>query len=128
MKNDNIIAQKSFEFATRIVNLRKYFCYEADNKEFDISRQLLRSGVSIGANIEEAIGAQSDADFLAKLTIAYKEARESHYWIRLLYATNYLTNDMFESLIADIDEICKIIGSIQISTKKRLTAKNTRNS
>ena len=82
MKKDNIIQTKSYDFALRIVKLYKHLSQE--KKEFVLSKQLLRSGTSIGANIEEAIGGQSRKDFFAKLTIAYKEARESHYWIRLL--------------------------------------------
>ncbi len=82
-------------------------------KEFVLSKQLLRCGTSVGANIEEAIGAQSDKDFYAKLTIAYKEARETHYWIRLLKDTDYLTVEEYKSLLKDIDELLRIIGSIQ---------------
>ncbi len=77
----------------------------------------MRSGTSIGANVEEAIGGQSRKDFYAKLTISYKEARESHYWIRLLKDTEYLTSKEADSLLFDIDEILKIIGSIQKSIR-----------
>lgn len=80
---------------------------------FVLSKQLLRSGTSIGANIEEAIGGQSRKDFYAKLTISYKEARESNYWIRLLKDTDFLTEEESRSLLTDIEEILKIIGSIQ---------------
>lgn len=89
MKKDNIIQIKSYDFTIRIIKLYKYFVME--KKEFVLSKQLLRSGTSIVANVEQAIGAQSRKDFFAKLTIAYKEARESHYWIRLLKDTDYLT-------------------------------------
>jgi four helix bundle protein len=85
MKEQNVIQQKSYDFAIRIVNLYKYLATE--KKELVLSKQILRSGTSIGANVEEAIGAQSDKDFLNKLSIAYKEARETHYWIRLLRDT-----------------------------------------
>lgn len=78
-----------------------------------MSKQLLRCGTSIGANVEEAIGGQSDKDFFAKLTIAYKEARETHYWIRLLKDTDYLSEEQSESLLNDVTELLKIIGSIQ---------------
>ena len=88
---DNIVQNKSYQFAIRIVKLYKYLCEE--KKEFVLSKQLLRSGTSIGANIEEAIGGQSKKDFFAKLTIEYKEARETHYWIRLLTDTDYLTKE-----------------------------------
>lgn len=110
-KKENIIQIKSYQFAIRIVNLYKYLSQE--KREFVLSKQLLRSGTSIGANIEEAIGGQSRKDFFAKLTIAYKEARESHYWIHLLKDTDYLTNSESESLLNDIEELLKIIGSIK---------------
>ena len=74
---------------------------------------MLRCGTSIGANIEEAIGGQSQKDFFAKLTISYKEARETHYWIRLLTDTNYINNEQSISLLQDVEELLKIIGSIQ---------------
>ncbi len=117
MKKDNIIQQKSFAFAIRIVNLYKFLASE--KKEFVLSKQLLRSGTSVGANIEESIGGQSDKDFLSKLSIAYKEARESMYWLKLLQATEYLTNEQAESLLHDAEEICKIIGKIQITLKAK---------
>ena len=115
---DNIIAQKSFDFAVRCVNLYKHLCYNAINKEFIISKQLLRSGTSIGANIEEAVGGQSTADFLAKLSIAYKEARESKYWIKLLYKTNYISDKEYDSLINDLEDIINIIAKIKLTTEK----------
>ncbi|MEP7128827.1 MAG: four helix bundle protein, partial [Chitinophagales bacterium] len=110
MKKENIILQKSYAFAIRIVNLYRYLIEE--KREFVLSKQLLRSGTSIGANTEEAIGGQSQKDFFAKLYLAYKEARESHYWLRLLRDTNYLTESEFKSLLKDCDELLKIIGSI----------------
>ena len=110
MKTDNIIQQKSFAFAVRVVKLYRYLCDE--KKEYVLSKQLLRSGTSIGANVEEAIGGHSRADFIAKLVISYKEARESSYWIRLLSETNYLDKEHSDSLLFDIDEIQKIIGLI----------------
>lgn len=84
MKNDNIIQQKSFAFAIRIVNLYKYLISE--KKEFVLSKQLLRSGTAIGANIEESIGGQSNRDFISKISISYKEARETIYWINSLFS------------------------------------------
>jgi four helix bundle protein len=117
MKKDNIIQQKSFAFAVRIVNLYKYLTSE--KKEFVLSKQLLRSGTSIGANVEESIGGQSEKDFISKLSIAYKEARESMYWLKLLHATDYLTKEQAESLLADAEEICKILGKIQLTIKSR---------
>ena len=116
---DNIIVQKTFDFAIRCINLYKHLCYNAVNKEFVISKQLVRSGTSIGANIEEAIGGgHSTADFVAKLSIAYKEARESRYWIRLLSKTNYINEQEYTSLMTDLDDIINIIAKIKLTTKK----------
>lgn len=111
MKNDNIVQIKSYAFAIRIVKVYQFLCEH--KKEFVLSKQLLRCGTSIGANIEEAIGGQSDKDFYAKLTISYKEARETHYWIRLLKDTDYLSEEQSKSLLNDVTELLKIIGSIQ---------------
>jgi len=118
MKQNNIVQEKSYQFAIRIVKLYKYL-YE-EKKEFVLSKQLLRCGTSIGANIEEAIGGQSEKDFFAKLTISYKEARETHYWLRLLTDTEYLTNNESKSLITDVEELLKIIGSIQKTMKIKI--------
>ena len=117
MKSNNIIQEKSFAFAIRIVNLYKYFIN--DKKEYVLSKQLLRSGTSIGANVEEAIGGLSEKDFLSRLGIAYKEARETVYWLRLLNATEYLNNKEFESLFNDAEEICKILGKVQTTVKSK---------
>jgi four helix bundle protein len=117
MKKDNVIQQKSFVFAVRIVKLYKYLVEE--KKEYVLSRQLLKSGTSIGANIEESIGGQSEKDFISKISIAYKEAREIIYWIRLLNATDYLTNGETKNILPDAEELCKIIGKIQITIKNR---------
>ena len=83
-----------------------------------MSKQFLRSGTSIGANAEEAIGGQSRLDFVSKLSIAYKEARETKYWIRLLRATNYFGEQQADGLLTDVDELFRIIGKIQITTKR----------
>ena len=120
MKTNNIIQEKSFAFAVRIVKLYKYLVEE--KKEYLLSKQLMRSGTSIGANVEEAIGGYSKMDFLHKLTIAYKEARESLYWLKLLIASESLSEKEAQSMITDIEEICKIISSIQISSKKNKTS------
>ena len=108
MKKDNVIQVKSFAFAIKAVNTFKALQSE---KEYILSKQFLRSSTSIGANVEEAIGAQSKADFISKLSIAYKEARETLYWLRLLVATEYLTKEITESLIADVEELCRIIAA-----------------
>ena len=109
---DNIILDKSFEFAIRVVKLYKYLC--DDKKEYVLSKQLLRAGTSIGANINEAQAGQSKADFIAKMAIASKEARESKYWIDLLIKTDYLdiNENHIKSLLNDIEEIIKLLTSI----------------
>ncbi len=112
---ENIIQQKSFQFAVRIINLYKYLIN--DKKEFVLSKQILRSGTSIGANIEESIGGQSEKDFLSKLSIAYKEARETIYWLKLLKETDYISKNEFESIFNEADEICKILAKIIITLK-----------
>ena len=117
MKSNNVIQQKSFAFAIRIVNAYKYL--KSEKQEFVLLKQVLRSGTSIGANVEEAIGAQSPGDFLHKLSISYKEARETMYWLKLLQATDYLTDELANSLLNDCTEICKIIGKIQTTLKSR---------
>jgi four helix bundle protein len=111
MKKDNVVQIKSYAFAVRIVNVFKYLSEE--KKEYVLSKQLLRCGTSIGANIEEAIGGQTEKDFFAKLTISYEESRETHYWIRLLKDTSYLSNEEAQSLLNDVEELLRIIGSIQ---------------
>lgn len=117
MGRDNVILEKSYAFAVRVVRLQQFLVEH--KREFVLSKQILRSGTSIGANIEESVGAQSTNDFLAKISIAYKEARETKYWIRLLRDTNYLTLDQFNSLFYDIEAILKIISKIQSTTKSK---------
>ena len=119
----NIVQEKSFEFAVRIVNLYKYLCEE--KKEYVLSKQVLRSGTSVGANIEEGLGGQSNKDFIAKLSIAYKEARETIYWIKLLSRTEYLSQEQTFSILQDADELCKIIAQILITMKKRQKPNNS---
>ncbi len=114
---ENIIQQKSFAFAIRIVELFKHL--QSEKKEFVLSKQILRSGTSIGANIEESIGGASEKDFLHKLTISYKEARETVYWLKLLHATQYISDKEFESIHSDAEEICKILAKIQLTLKSR---------
>jgi len=115
MKEDNIIQTKAFLFAIRIIRLYQYL---HGKNEFIMSRQVLRSGTSIGANIEEALGVNSNKDFVARMTIVYKEARETKYWLKLLQETKYLTDKQAESLIKDGEEILKITGSIIKTLKK----------
>ncbi len=108
--SESITESKSFQFAVRIVNLYKYL--SKDKGEYVISKQLLKSGTSIGANIAEGERAQSKADFYAKMSIALKEANETYYWLRLLYATQYLTEKEFISLENDINELISLLVSI----------------
>ena len=107
---ENISVDKSFEFAVRIVNLYKYLTRE--HNEYVLSKQLLRSGTSIGANVAEAQRGQSKADFTAKMSIALKEANETHYWLKLLHRTEYLTKNQFESINEDIQELIGILMAI----------------
>ena len=110
-----MIAGKTFQFAVRIVRLCQYL--QQEKKEFVLSRQLLRSGTSIGANIAEAKQGQSRADFISKSSIALKEAAETSYWLRLLHATEYLTDLQYASIAEDCTEIEKILTSIIQTTK-----------
>lgn len=112
---ENIIEKKSFDFAIRIVRLYRYLCEK--KKEFVLSKQLLRSGTSIGANIAEAQQAQSKADFVSKISIALKETTETKYWLRLLYSTDYLSDVEIKTILADCVEIEKILTSIIKSSK-----------
>lgn len=111
---DNVVQQKSFEFALLIIDLYKKLI---ENKEFILSKQILRSGTSIGANIEESIGAQSRNDFFAKITISYKEARETYYWLKLLYNGKYITEKEYQSYEEKIIVLLKLLTTIQKSTK-----------
>ncbi len=115
---DSTIREKSKLFAIRIVNLYRYLCSE--KKEYILSKQLLRSGTSIGANVVEAQSAISKKDFLAEMYIAFKECNETEYWLELLHETNYLTDDEFESINIDNLELKKILSSITFTTSKSL--------
>jgi four helix bundle protein len=115
---ENIIKTKSFNFALRIVKLQQFLIF--DKKEFVLSKQLLRSGTSIGAMVRESEHAESKLDFIHKLAIAQKEANESDYWLELLFQSQYLSEDQFQSLNLDIIEINKLLASIIISTKNNL--------
>ena len=113
MKNE--VGEQSFEFAVRTVNLYKHLIRE--HNEFDLFRQFLRCGTSIGANVSEAQKAQSHADFCSKMYIALKEANESQYWLRLFYRTNYLTEPEYASMKKDIDSIVSLLMAITKSAK-----------
>ena len=114
--NNSLVYEKAYKFAIRIVNAYKYL--KEDKKEFILSKQLLRSGTSIGANISEANGAISKADFSAKMSIAYKECLETKYWLSLLKDTDYIETKAFESIYKDADEIGKMLFSIIKTTRK----------
>ena len=114
----SIVGEKSFLFAVRIVKLYKYLCSE--KREFVLSKQLLRSGTSIGANVREALQAQGKRDFLSKINIALKEANEAQYWIELLHATDFLDDKENESLWSDCNEIISILISIVKTTRRNL--------
>ena len=118
MKKENVILEKSFAFALNIVAVCRHLMNE--KKEYILAKQLLRSGTSIGANTEEAIGGQSRKDFVAKLSIAYKEARETHYWIRLLTQSNSLEHEQASELRTQCEELMKILGSILKTTKSSM--------
>ena len=114
----NPAADKAFAFALRIVKLHRHLSDR--KKEFVLSKQVLRSGTSIGANLEESLGAQSPSDFQAKISIAYKEALETSYWLRLLRASKYITEKQFDSIHADCGELIKILGATQLTMRKKL--------
>ena len=115
MKENNPILEKSFDFAIRIVNMYKYLV--ENKKEYVMSKQLLRSGTSIGANIREAQSAESKADFIHKFSISLKEVNEAIYWLELLNKTEFITSDEYESVNSDICELRKIISSIILTAK-----------
>lgn len=121
MKESNI-RNKSFAFAVRMVKLFQYL--SSEKKEFVLSKQLLRSGTSVGAMVREAEHAESKADFVHKLAIAQKEINETIYWLELLAATDFLAKQEFESVNNDAVEIIKIITTIIKNTKQNLTAKH----
>ena len=111
---DNVIVGKSLEFAVKIVNAYKTLCKE--QQEYVLSKQLLRSGTSIGANVREGVYAQSKSDFIAKMSIALKEAAETQYWLELLKRTEYLTGE--EDVFGECDEVVKILTAIVKRSKE----------
>jgi four helix bundle protein len=122
----SIIQQKTYDFASRIVKAYKFLAQE--QQEYILSKQLLRSGTSIGANVEEALAASSTADFVHKLNIAAKEARETSYWLRLLRDNDYLPSAAFDSIHAHNAEIMKILSSIILTTKANTNSPPAHNS
>ncbi len=115
---ENILRDKSYKFALRIVNLYKYL--KDEKKEYVLSKQILRSGTAIGALVSESEYAQSKADFVNKLSIALKEANESKYWLDILKDTDFLSISMYESITPEVEELLKLL----ISSVKTLKMKN----
>ena len=115
---ESIVGEKSFDFAVRIIKLYKYL--NDDKKEYVLSKQLLRSGTSIGANIQEGLQGQSKKDFLMKMNISLKEASETKYWLRLLKATDYLTEKEQKSIFEDCIELEKILTAIVKTTSDEI--------
>ena len=118
MRNDNIIVLKSKDFALRIIRL--YVFLTESKREYVLSKQILRCGTSIGANVKEAMREQSKPDFYSKLNIALKEANETDYWLRLLYKTEYLNENEYNSISKNINEIIALLVSITKTMKSTL--------
>lgn len=114
-KNDNVVLNKSIDFAVRVVNLYKIL--SAERNEYVMSKQLLRCGTSIGANLHEAIEGISKNDFLAKAYISLKEARETEYWLTILWKTEFISDREYESISANCEELCKLLTSITKTTR-----------
>ena len=118
-RRENIIVEKSEQFADRIVKMHKYLSSKRVGNS-DMLKQIVRSGISIGANVSESKFAQSEADFLTKMTISLKEANETKFWIKRLYAGGYLTEKEFDSIIKDNEEIISILVKITETMKRKL--------
>jgi len=118
MSNNSILKEKSYCFALRIIKLYKFL--KSEKQETVLSKQIVRSGTSIGANIEEAIGAQSEKDFLSKICIAYKECRETEYWLRLLKDSEFIEEKHFESIHNDCVELLKMLSSSKKTMSNKL--------
>ena len=114
---ENVIKEKSKKFAIRIVRLYQYL--QEEKKEYVLSKQLLRSGTSVGANVNEALQGQSRKDFIAKMSISLKEINETEYWLELLKETNYITREQYESISKDCKEVAKLLTSIVKTSKSR---------
>ena len=114
------IQELSYDFACRITRLFQYLTEDAEDKEYVQSKQVYRSGTSIGANVRESQHAQSEADFLSKMSIAYKEADETDFWLNLLHDNGYLDDKQFDSLNSDIARILKLLASIVKTMKEKI--------
>ncbi|MBR5208338.1 MAG: four helix bundle protein [Paludibacteraceae bacterium] len=119
---ENVLCVKSEDFAVRVVNA--YKCLHFERKEHVCSKQLLRSGPSIGANVAEAQCAQSDSNFLSKMQIAFKECNETLYWLRILKRTNYISDAEYNSMHRSADELFSILTSVIKTVKQKLESKN----
>jgi four helix bundle protein len=115
---ENILKKKSFDFAIRIINLYKFL--KKEHNEFILSQQIVKSGTSIGAMIREAEHGESLKDFVHKLNIGLKEANESIYWLELLYATDFISEKMYKSIIKDCEELLRLLIASVKTTKKKL--------
>lgn len=117
------IHELSYDFGCRITRLFQYLTEDAEYKEYVISKQIYRSGTSVGANVRESKHAQSDADFLSKMSIAYKEADETEYWMNLLHDNGYINESQYESLKMDMDRILKLLTSIVKTMNQKVKGK-----
>lgn len=117
------IHELSYDFGCRITRLFQYLTEDAEYKEYVQSKQIYRSGTSIGANVRESKHAQSDADFLSKMSIAYKEADETDYWMNLLHDNGYINESQYESLKKDMDRILKLLTSIVKTMNQKVKGK-----
>ncbi|MDD6710013.1 MAG: four helix bundle protein [Ruminococcus sp.] len=124
MEYEKTVKYKSKKFSVRIVNLYKYLCDKKN--EYVLSKQILRSGTSIGANIAESECAISKKDFLSKIYIALKESAETLYWLDLLYETEYITDSQYESLYADCEEIKKMLSSTTKTINSTIHSQNSK--
>lgn len=124
MEREKTVKFKSKRFAVRIVNLYKYLCDE--KKEFVLSKQILRSGTSIGANIAESECAISDKDFVSKIYIALKECSETIYWLDLLFETDYISEEQYRSVKSDCEEIRKMLSSTTKTMNSKLHSQNSK--
>ena len=122
---ENIVESKSLDFAVKCIELYKHLTFES--KEYILSKQMVRSGTSIGANIKEAVRGQSNADFISKMSISLKEASETEYWLTLLEKTNYITPQQFQSMIADCKELIAILTGITKTAKLNIDKKKMQN-
>lgn len=123
-RSQSIVQEKSFHFAIQLVNYTRRL--RKDSTDLVLTRQLLRSGTSIGANVEEALGGQSSKDFISKLAIAAKEAREAGYWLRLIRETQPHNHPQLASLLAECGELVKMLNSIILTTRSKLAAADSR--